>query len=96
MKKTIILLLSTLLVSSCSKVDYSNSQFNSSNKSINSSNESTHSSTSTSTSTITHSSKEGENEVIVNGKKDIDQDAFYNEFYDYKSDIEISLKFKNE
>ena len=94
MKKTIILLLSTLLVSSCSKVDYSNSQFNSSNESSNSSNESTHSSTNTST--ITYSSKEGENEVIVNGKKDIDQEAFYNEFYDYKSDIEISLKFKNE
>lgn len=94
MKKTIILLLSTLLVSSCSKVDYSNSQFNSSNESINSSKESTHSSINTST--ITYSSREGETEVIVNGKKDIDQDAFYNEFYDYKSDIEISLKFKNE
>jgi hypothetical protein len=94
MKKTMILLLSTLLVSSCSKVDYSNSQFNSSNESSNSSKESTHSSINTST--ITYSSREGENEVIVNGKKDIDQDAFYNEFYDYKSDIEINLKFKNE
>lgn len=34
--------------------------------------------------------------ITVNGKDDIDQDKFYNEFYDYKSNIEITLKFSNE
>ena len=33
--------------------------------------------------------------IIVNGKDDIDQEKFYEEFYDYKSDIEITLKFSN-
>ena len=33
--------------------------------------------------------------IIVNGKDDIDQEKFYEEFYDYTSDIEITLKFSN-
>lgn len=33
--------------------------------------------------------------IIVNGEKDIDQERFYQEFYDYESDIEITLKFTN-
>ena len=91
MKKTIIILLGSLLIASCTNISSLSSQTNSSNKeSLNTS------SSEINTSPISFSTREGEKDIIVNGKKDIDQDAFYNEFYDYKSDIEITLKFKNK
>jgi len=36
------------------------------------------------------------NVIIVNEKSDINQDEFYNEFFDYKSNIEMTLKFTNK
>ena len=90
MKKTTIIILSTFLISSCSMVN-SNSTNSSQLSNYNESDTSNLISNSISTSI-----REGEKEIIVNGKKDIDQEAFYDEFYDYTSDIEITLKFKNQ
>ena len=59
------------------------------------------SSSSTGENNNSNSSSSGEQEemknqtIIVNGAKDIDQERFYQEFYDYESDIEITLKFTN-
>ena len=47
-------------------------------------------------STTTPPSIEGKDYIEVNKKQDIDQEKFYNDFYNYTSDIEMTLKFSNE
>lgn len=63
---------------------------NTSSSNINSSHSSESSNTNSSSSELKNQT------IIVNGAKDIDQDKFYNEFYNYNSNIEITLKFTNE
>jgi len=90
------------LINSTNKTS-SNTSTNTSTSSITgSSNSKTEdSSTSISSNTSTSSSSSSyipmENQtIVVNGAKDIDQERFYREFYDYNSDIEITLKFTNQ
>lgn len=47
-------------------------------------------------SSTTPPSLEGKDYIEVNKKQDIDQEKFYNDFYNYTSDIEMTLKFSNE
>ena len=61
-----------------------------------SSNNVNNSSSNSSSSSSSNSYEEMKNQtIIVNGANDIDQERFYQEFYDYTSDIEITLKFTN-
>ena len=93
MKKTNILSMSIIisLLSACELNLNSN---------INSSNNDSMSSTSNQNNTSFVSTNILEdvkgNIITVNGKNDIDQDVFYDEFYDYNSKIEITLKFTNQ
>ena len=106
MKKSILLGLMTLLICSCSS-NISSSLNNNKNSSSDSSSSnkissevnsdiSSNLSSSSEESSISETSKVTNNEYIINGKNDLDQDKFYNEFYAYTSDIEINLKFTNK
>ena len=98
--KKLLIFSALLLLSSCSFTTNSSS-FNSESSSEeikeSSSLKNENSSTSDSSINSTTSSLTNEGDVIyVNGKNDIDQDAFYEEFYRYTSDIVIDLKFSNK
>lgn len=71
----------------------------STNTSSNTGNSSSGNNSSSSISSSTSSSSKDEiienQTFVVNGANDIDQERFYREFYDYNSDIEITLKFTN-
>ena len=108
MNKPILFSLMTLLICSCSNnITSSLSSSSSSSSSVSSSSNKVSSEVTSESSSINSSSSNSSNqnsetskvtnhEYIVNGKNDIDQDKFYEEFYDYTSDIEINLRFTNK